>query len=98
MGGGTVFRDGTFAGTGRFPRRDVCRDGTFSGTGRFPGRDVFRDGTFAGTGRFLGRDVFQDLAMHVYISYLSQTVELVDMVDNHIIKKSVPTCLRCFID
>ena len=48
------------------------RDGTFTGTGRLTGRDVYRDGTFTGTGRLPGRDAKRDLAMHVYISYLSQ--------------------------
>ena len=38
------------------------------GTERLPGR------TFAGTGRLPGRDVKRDLAMHVYISYLSRSV------------------------
>ena len=58
-----------------------------------PGRDVFRDGTFSGSGRLPGWDVKRDLAMHVYISYLSQTIELLDMVDNHIIKKVYqPAC------
>ena len=39
----SLFRDGTFAGTGRLPGWDVCWDGTFAGMGRLPGRDVKRD-------------------------------------------------------
>ena len=39
------------------------------GTGRLP-----RERTFAGTGRLPGWDVKRDLAMHVYISYLSHSV------------------------
>ena len=35
---------------------------------------VWNDGTFAGTGRLPGRDVKRDLAMHLYISYLSHSV------------------------
>ena len=66
--------------TERFPGRDVWRDGTFAGTERFPGRDVWRgrdvcrDRTFAETGRLPERDVKGNLAMHVYISYLSHSV------------------------
>ena len=37
---------------------------------------VWNDGTFAGTGRLPGRDVKRDLAMHLYISYLSHSVQL----------------------
>ena len=55
-------------------RRDVCRTERFPGRDVWRGWDVCRDRTFAETGRLPERDVKGNLAMHVYISYLSHSV------------------------